>query len=1033
MLSIIMLAGLMLPLFMSWLPISEAASAASSSIQQLKIANGGFSIGDTHNIQLCVPVKGINNNSQIKNTALTFSIPGSGYNHQFYSSGSNHCFLSPTITQLLPTTQDPSSCTGSANLTVTITVTQGSLGAEAQVSPCGQIQTSNGIFLTTPAITLSSSKVNSTIPTVSFNVLYTTSSSCSGGHCKTQSVPQNSNVTACLISAADAKNSSTDNCNGKFYLIKPTTGGKSGQFSVYDVNPGTYYVQFNYYRNAQGLPPYYQVQASQAKLNLSKSTRFPITLILTQTGHVKPNGGGGGGGGGNNTTTSSCEASNFVLSWIVCGAIDLISHVEQSIESLISSLLQTSPFIFNANPNCTSTSASCTNQKISAATYDVWSNFRTYGDIVLVIALLIVVISEAAGGGLVDAYTVRKVLPRIIAAAILINLSIYIIAALEDIFNILGVGIINLIEAPFKSVAASLDLTTIHVSTGGGVVFTLGLVALATLPIIVSGIIGVLLLVVLMGLLAAIGVLITIAIRQGLIVFLLIISPVAFALYVLPNTERYFKQWWSLLIKTLAVYPIVMAIFGLSFISAIIMSNLVPNTGDQLLSDSMAILATVAPIFLIPFAFKMSGGIIGSIQKGISGLVANVNKPLGRRATARLGQGVQKTRAGQRFAHGTLENRRGTINRALQAATLVGAGKAGLNPTRWRQNVTSSRANLERTELEENMEKNQDYQLWRGDGALNRAASETNNEQELRARLTRDGYSGSRLDEAVSHVERVRKSMSAGAFNKMTTLSAVADGTAYGEAAEEDAAIARASGHNDAMMGWMVGRARTLNMQAGRIDKGAVAFSTKLDNVRDIRDELGVSGSVSPATERRVNEATYDSSIDSSNPPQVIYGKPLSARHEAEAHARRIKRLLNEASRVAADPNSTPEAVESAKREALQEMASVGGLYDSMGQAAPQNAREFADALMKMHVDLSSLPPDLRGALALSPDGRSSATATELPILSAMDNLRANNVEWAQMRHDIKTGIDSQLQGLRNTPPPGVSGLPTPPAGPSYP
>src|SRR5208282_1078506 len=80
--------------------------------------------------------------------------------------------------------------------------------------------------------------------------------------------------------------------------------------------------------------------------------------------------------------------------------------------------------------------------------FKAWSDFRVYGDVILIIALLVIVFSETIGGGLLDAYTVKKVLPRLLAAAILINLSIYIVALLVDITNVVGGSIGQVITAP---------------------------------------------------------------------------------------------------------------------------------------------------------------------------------------------------------------------------------------------------------------------------------------------------------------------------------------------------------------------------------------------------------------------------------------------------------------------------------------------------------------------------------------------------------------------------------------------------------
>ena len=50
---------------------------------------------------------------------------------------------------------------------------------------------------------------------------------------------------------------------------------------------------------------------------------------------------------------------------------------------------------------------------------------------------------------MLDAYTVRKAIPRIVLAVIAINLSIYLCVAAIDITNIIGHGLGNLITGPF--------------------------------------------------------------------------------------------------------------------------------------------------------------------------------------------------------------------------------------------------------------------------------------------------------------------------------------------------------------------------------------------------------------------------------------------------------------------------------------------------------------------------------------------------------------------------------------------------------
>ena len=269
--------------------------------------------------------------------------------------------------------------------------------------------------------------------------------------------------------------------------------------------------------------------------------------------------------------------------------------------------------------------------------------------------------------------------------------------------------------------------------------------------------------------------------------------------------------------------------------------------------------------------------------------------------------------------------------------------------------------------------------------------------------------------------------MSTGAFRKMTTLSAIASGTEYTNAHDETEAIAKAAGNDDAMMSWMIGRSRTLDMQAGRPDYGGAAFSTRLEGARRTRDEIRSTGGVSVATQKLVDESIYDSAIDSSNPAQLVYGNPGSAEHLGDAYLRRIERETDEVERVAADPTSTQEQIDTAGRSLLQTMASAGGLYDAMNQASPQNAREFANRLMARRISVANLPPSLRAQLALQPGGLSSSAGPDIGVIQAMENLRANNPTWAETRHDYRTGIEHQLQNQGNIPQPGPGGPPPPP------
>jgi len=340
----------------------------------------------------------------------------------------------------------------------------------------------------------------------------------------------------------------------------------------------------------------------------------------------------------------SCKEIGGQQAWLICNIIDGITSVEGALEQIIIGMLKTPPLSFSSTA-CTAG----TPGDAQSCIYQIWSNFRIYGDVFLVIALLIAVIVEAVGGGMVSSYTIRKMLPRIVVAVILINLSIYVVAILEDIFNILGGGLYDLIRAPFGT---NWKLE-IHNSIGGDIFMYMfgglgvlaGGLAIGGLlhaikdqkvaggkigkgPSILAGLgdaaLYLIMFVVIPIVIAILGVVLTLMFRQAILIFLLMISPVAFALYCLPNTEQYFRKWWDLLLKTLMVYPVVIAVFCMAEVMAIIFDSN-PFGLEDFLAKMLTILAVAAPIFLVPFAFKISGGLMGTIHGGLNKATGKLN------------------------------------------------------------------------------------------------------------------------------------------------------------------------------------------------------------------------------------------------------------------------------------------------------------------------------------------------------------------------------------------------------------------------
>jgi hypothetical protein len=316
------------------------------------------------------------------------------------------------------------------------------------------------------------------------------------------------------------------------------------------------------------------------------------------------------GSGGPGATAPSCESNGSGLAWMFCGIInDLSGGVDWIYNDMIQPLLVTQPL------NLSNSSSD------PVHTYAIWSNFRLYGDIFLVLALLIVVFGESIGGGLLDAYTVKRVLPRIMAAAILINLSIYLVAIAVDITNVIGAGINNLLQAPFNaqingtpghpSQYYTLQMNNVTGSIGGGVTLAVIITALFHITAAAKILMYVAAAVLIPALCLFLAIMATVVVRRGLIVLLVFLAPIAFALYCLPNTEKYFRRWWDLLMRTLMVYPLIAVFFALGNIMSVTISSSSGGFIDQSIADLVGVVAMFIPLFAIPYSFRIAGGVLG--------------------------------------------------------------------------------------------------------------------------------------------------------------------------------------------------------------------------------------------------------------------------------------------------------------------------------------------------------------------------------------------------------------------------------------
>jgi hypothetical protein len=360
------------------------------------------------------------------------------------------------------------------------------------------------------------------------------------------------------------------------------------------------------------------------------------TIKITLTGVPPPANSG--------STTSTCE-SNFVspFSWIVCPVLSLADSIIGSAYGQVEGQL-----CFNTGTNSSTGGVVCNGpNSLVDGVKSAWSIFKNIASALLVIVMLVMVFSQAIGGGPFDAYTVRKMLPKLVAAVILMQLSFLLLKFAIDISNDFGSAIGRLMMAPFGG-PANMDLgkligNGVHVatgSTGGQVAFDI-FATIATIGAFVYAIpaLPLLALYVIAGVFVAFFVLV---LRKLLIIMLIILAPLAFVCWVLPGTERYWKLWSDNFLKLLAMFPLIMAMLSAGRIFAYITSKSgngasmfsphlavahvgrlpVPYFGSATGFADLAIIigAFFAPYFLLPKTFSWGGQALGAAGKAVENM-----------------------------------------------------------------------------------------------------------------------------------------------------------------------------------------------------------------------------------------------------------------------------------------------------------------------------------------------------------------------------------------------------------------------------
>ena len=311
-----------------------------------------------------------------------------------------------------------------------------------------------------------------------------------------------------------------------------------------------------------------------------------------------------------NSTSTSCDVQG--IGWIICPVSNWLADGIDFMYSALQEFLKTKPL-------------ETTNQ--NSGIYLAWVIMRNISNVAFIVAFLVIIYSQLTSVGISN-YGVKKMLPRLVIAAVLVNLSFTICAILLDLSNIAGyafqdafMGIKNTISTVGENTSTwtwseviSAALSNGALAVGAGYAVSLALTT-ELLPMLVPA-------ATLAGL-TLLFILLIMAARQALIIILIIVSPLAFVCYLLPGTEKWFKKWRDSFLTMLVFFPAFAVVFGGAQLAGIIIIQNASGSNGAIM-HILGMLVQIIPLAITPLIMKFSGGVLGKF----AGFVNDKNKGL---------------------------------------------------------------------------------------------------------------------------------------------------------------------------------------------------------------------------------------------------------------------------------------------------------------------------------------------------------------------------------------------------------------------
>lgn len=292
------------------------------------------------------------------------------------------------------------------------------------------------------------------------------------------------------------------------------------------------------------------------------------------------------------------------LGWLICPVMTFVANINDAAYGAISGFLDIKPAILSSGDN--------------SGAKQGWDFFRNIANAIFAVIFLWIIFSQISNVG-VSNYGIKKILPRLIIGALLVNLSYYLCQIFVDLSNILG----HTLKDALESGAGEIGTTSEAAGWGSAIAATIvgvgGVAAFAALAIGIPTLAA--------GFLAIMTVFIILVVRQAGIILLISMSPMAFAAWLLPNTEDLFKKWLKMFRGLLLVFPIISLLYGAGKLAGAVLASSAtvdPNNPDETM-HLVALAATTMPLIATPFVLQSSLSSLGSIGAKIGKMSANAH------------------------------------------------------------------------------------------------------------------------------------------------------------------------------------------------------------------------------------------------------------------------------------------------------------------------------------------------------------------------------------------------------------------------